>query len=379
LSDQAGRQPDSGVYAIFEKGKALFHAGRFRQSARYWEEYLLHDAESVVGYYYLSICKARQRNGVEALRLAERGLEIDPSSEWGYLAKAVALCGLGRSSEALATTEKALERAPERLQIIAFSGYLQAYFGSPQTAKERAELGLRIDPEDVLCHLALARLMTRRGDNPAAQEHIKERLSTNPDSALLIEHLAWSTLPCDRKIAGELFETALELNPDSRSARQGLLLGERVPHLGILWNLPQGWLKCAGPLVVAYFLSFYPTAYILPILFTTIWLNRAYSNLILSMGRYKRLLTKEERIEGPLTLGTFLTGLGLWRYLDPACGLLVCLLSFAIEQSFDSNLRSVTVAKQIPLLLGSYFTAWFWNPWYWAVGYAISWFLGKRT
>lgn len=367
------------INATFAKGKALFHAGQFRLSERYWEEYLSHEPESVTGYYYLSVCKSVQRNGEEGLRLAERALEVEPDCEWGYLAQSTALCSSGRGIEALTAIDQALEKAPERLQAIAFSAWLHAHFGSHQKAKERAEQGLRTDPEDLWCHLTLARLMTLRGDHLDATEYLKQHLNKKPENPWLIEQLAWATLPKDRKMAEELFETALELNPECQSARQGLLLGKRVPHLGILWNLPHSWLKGTGPLLVAYLLSFYPSARFVLVLFTIIWLNRAYSNLVLSLGRYRRLLTEKEMREGPVTLGTFVLGLGVWNFLDPASGLLICLMSFVWEQHYDGTLTGARVPKQIPLILGSYLTAWFWNPWYWAVGYLISWLWTTRV
>ena len=195
----------------------------------------------------------------------------------------------------------------------------------------------------------------------------------------MIEHLAWSTLPKDRKSAEELFLVTLMLNPHNESARQGLLMVRRVPHLGILWNMLRGWPKWLGPSIVAGLLSFDQGLKLVPIVFTIFWLNRAYSNLVLSLTSSRKLLTEREKLEGPLTLGLFLLGVLIWHQFDQACGLLICLLSFVLEQMFDPSLESPTVENQVPLILGSYLTSWFWNPWCWALGYAISWHLSSKA
>jgi tetratricopeptide (TPR) repeat protein len=199
-----------------------------------------------------------QKKWDQALELAEQGLEYDPKSTTCYNARARALSGLGRASE----------------------------------ARSGLETYLAEDPSNPLTHANLGWLALEEGRHNEALEHFQQALNENPElewaRAGLLEALRARNV-IYRVLLGYFFWMARL----SSRAQWGVIFGGYFAYrfgLQFARTHPEAapYLK---PLFLLYVLFVYLT-----------WTGPAVTNLLLRLSRHGRqLLNKQEILETNLT------------------------------------------------------------------------------
>lgn len=121
----------------------------------------------------------------EALRFAERAVQLAPREPRHLALRGLVALHGGRGAEAQAWFERALVLAPRDASLHRNLGKSLALQSRDGEALERFEAALRLDPADTEASVELVRLLARAGRTPEAAARLREALERDPGNARL--------------------------------------------------------------------------------------------------------------------------------------------------------------------------------------------------
>jgi Flp pilus assembly protein TadD len=113
-------------------------------------------------YGLLAYVHSRQLRWMDALAAAERGLEEDPGNEGCRNFRALALTGLGRTTEAAAAVHESLGADPDNAYQHANRGWLLLHTSNTEGALDSFQTALRLDPAMEWARLGIVEAMKAR-------------------------------------------------------------------------------------------------------------------------------------------------------------------------------------------------------------------------
>jgi tetratricopeptide (TPR) repeat protein len=254
-----------------------------------------------------------QRDWSAALADAEAALALNPEHVQSANLRAMALVRLGRKSEAAATVNYALERAPENAFSHANQGWTCLHQNDPRKAQEHFREALRLDPEMEFARQGML-------------EALKAR---NPIYRGMLAYYLWIGRKSGRGQWAFVIGTIIVLNLVRGSAR---ILG------GAFWVL-----------VVAFYLFIYLS-----------WTARPMFNLLLRLDRFGRcVLSHDERVATNWFGGVLAAALGsacwwAWSGQEMALGFAVIfvMVSICVSATFNRLGRNRKVLAACSVALG---------------------------
>lgn len=183
----------------------------------------------------MAVCFSRFGNDKKAVEHSEKVLALAPDWEHAHYIHAFVLYRSGRNRLACLSIDRAIELYPEYSEYWALKSDIKLS-SSRATYDKRAALkcadqGLEFDPQDVHCHYARAYALKSLGEKAAAKEELELCLGLAPNDASL--HKLHASMMLDgRNFDGALdsYREALRLNPESESARAGLISALRAKN-----------------------------------------------------------------------------------------------------------------------------------------------------
>jgi len=177
------------------------------------------------GYTMLAFCLAvSEKDNIQATELAEKGISMDPESDFAHYVHSLCLHNRNRHSEALKAIDQAIDLDPYDETYFSHKGLIFVSMGKWKEALEAAETGLEIDPEDEECFNLRSISLERLGRGGDAIESAKQNLQNSPNSSYSHSSLGWTQLNNSRyQEAQESFREALRLDPNNEMARDGMI------------------------------------------------------------------------------------------------------------------------------------------------------------
>ncbi len=253
-------------------------------------------------------CYANQQRYREAIQAAQQAIEIAPEHAFHYYRLASVYKLTRQYAKAQQAINTSLQLNPDDTD--SYSMAASIYHGQGKTDKMLAAAGsgLALDPEHRTCWNMRILALLSLGRMAEAEADIKRSLQRYPDQAFSHAAQGWSATYQGKKAQSlDAFKTALQINPNSEWAREGLIealkaqnglyqfilrydlwqASFRASNPGIFWAM---WLLLLLPPVRA--------IYLIVVLLT--WLLKAFFNLLLRFDPYGRLLfaQKEKRKRG---------------------------------------------------------------------------------
>ena len=206
-----------------QRAAALFQERRLAEAAKLYEDVCRTDARDAEAWCALSAIHGMLDRHSEAIRCAERALEIEPGNVVAHNNLSAAYLTLGRMEEAEASARRALKTAPTQANTLVNLGNALCSLGRIDEAAAAHESALRMNPHYADAHVGLGLARAAQGHFDSAIEHYHEALRLNP-------HLrsAWVALGRTLKTTGQLdaavaaFHHAIELKNDDGAAWNGL-------------------------------------------------------------------------------------------------------------------------------------------------------------
>ena len=327
---------------------------------------LAENPDSSRAHAYLALSRVDQNKPGEAVAAADRAVALAPDEGFSHYVRAVVLHRADRDKEALVAIKEAIRLSPDDESHFALLAGIHLALRDWQAAREAAEQGLTLNPEDVQCANLRSMALVRLGLKAEAMETVDFALEREPENALSHANQGWNCLHRnDPKRAQDHFREALRLSPDLEYARQGMLealkarnpvyrlmlayflwmgrqsgklqwafilgtmfgmravrtLAEQRPELGVvLW-----------PVVIAFYLFIYLS-----------WTAGPMFNLLLRFDRFGRLVLSRDERRATNWFGAAvlvaLAGLTLWGSGDDAgmfAAIVGAILSVCVAITFN--------------------------------------------
>jgi tetratricopeptide (TPR) repeat protein len=176
-----------------------------------------------------------QGRASEALKYAQRGVEIAPRVWEAHVILGRVLCQLSRFPEAIGQEEQALQINPDSARANFSLGVALMNMGKVPEAMKHYEQALRIKPDYAGAHLNLGAALEKLGRNADAIRHYEEASRIAPDYTEAHESLGNALVQVGRlPEAIAPYEQVLRINPDDAEAHcnlgVALLAVGRVPE-----------------------------------------------------------------------------------------------------------------------------------------------------
>ena len=281
----------------------------------------------------------------DAIVMARQAIAVDPEYPYAYYALAVSLYQATwyRKDNYEAVDQamlRAIELDPYDPDYRSFRGAVFMDRNRWDDAKTCLLEALSINPDHHQSLTLLARIESRQGNTEEAKRIAEQAVKNSPEDADAHVSRGYSFIYSNRpKEAFEAFREALRLEPNSNSARQGLLLALQMHHFfyramfnffavmnrlssSMQWGLIIG--LYIGYRILLHVSKEFPTSmpYIIPLLLLYVlfvfmsWLSTPISNFLLLFDRWGRLTMNGRQKAAGIVVAAFLP-LGILGFLVP--------------------------------------------------------------
>jgi Flp pilus assembly protein TadD len=330
------REPENdfvlGRLAVCQMGQA----GRKRDALGSVEAAIRLRADEPFYHALRALVLADLRRGKEAVESADRAISLDPEDAFAYAAKAAAYCAIERWAEGEEWSRRALALDADHGMAANLLAQTLRLQGKGALEAEAAARLLEADPEDPFAHANAGWGALQRGDRALAEQHFREALRLDPNS----ESARGGLVECFR--ARSLFYRAYLaysfFMQRFTSGRQWII----IVGLYLVYQVLRRTLQSFNPLyavpLVAAWLG----------LVLWVWLAPGVGSFLILLDRSARLALKppERRqglaVGGGLLLGLALALVGFATSYGPAllagCGLVASTVPAAL--AFDNESRT---------------------------------------
>ncbi|MGE0434716.1 MAG: tetratricopeptide repeat protein [Planctomycetota bacterium] len=186
------------------------------------------DGDAPAEYFYLrGVLRHLEGDVPGALADLQRDVELEPDYAPSHLALARVYAAVGRYAEALKTADRALQINPSLVEALGLRASLRLSLGDLQQAGQDASAALQLEPDNVEALQVRASVRHGSGDYAGAVADLSRIVQLAPDNPR-----AWHTLASDRVALGQLNEAMTAINraielqpaPESLSLRGSLHL-----------------------------------------------------------------------------------------------------------------------------------------------------------
>jgi tetratricopeptide (TPR) repeat protein len=302
------------VQTALQRGAALLDLGRAKEAEEHLRTALAADPGDAVVITLLAHAIVRQQRFDEAVDTSRSALAADPEYVPAFSVLAAALAGLERRSEALGAVRRGLALAPEVSALHVQEAGVLLGMERETEALASVDRALGLDAENAEAHAVRAAALVRLRRFDEADDAVDEALRVDPENAEA--HRLRGVVALHRgggRQAVEAHRAALRIDPADTHSRTGLsiALKTRNPLYGWLLRFSL-WLETlpkaarvavlVAPIVLSRVLRPFADqtwALVLIIAVAALvllsWTLEPVMNLVLLLGKDRRLLTREAR------------------------------------------------------------------------------------
>ncbi|GAB2862532.1 tetratricopeptide repeat protein [Hymenobacter ruber] len=220
---QVQGQAVRGQPGWFAQVENLVAVHRYALAEELTRRELAQNPRSGFGLVVLSMVLNGQDRHPEAEEAARNAVAAQPNYAEAYYFLALSIANQRRNKEAGEALATALALDPGKPKFYALRSYLELAGNHPAQSRATAEAGLRWDPTNLDCLYRRLQALRQLDENDLAETTARTMLSLDPGHWRA--HLALGQLLLPREAYSEAeahFRTALQHQPDSREAREGL-------------------------------------------------------------------------------------------------------------------------------------------------------------
>ncbi len=226
--------PDSSLY-WFEKGKVLMKLGEknapyFDSAMVAFEKSIAVDSSFAAGYEYAGLTRYYQKNYKGAIGFFLKEVALDSTSINTYRNLAFSYLKTEQYSNAAQSLVKALDLKPDDIIMRSMLARIYSFNKNYQDAVDQYEYILNHENADLndsaRCEIypELGSDHLQLGDCRTALPILLKAEKCNPNDFSVIKNIALSYELCDKiKDANSYYKRALELNPNDKDVKKGLL------------------------------------------------------------------------------------------------------------------------------------------------------------
>lgn len=314
-------------------GILLQDQGRLEEAEAIFYLVLAREPENDFVYSRLALCQLNQPGKKrKALESIGEAIRFKPEAPFHHAVKSLILSDLHKGKEALESADAAITLDPE--DAFPLAAKAAAYCELDQWAKveEWSIKALQIDSDNAMAANLLTHSLRLQGKSDQNAIAVEQLLAASPEDSFAHVNAGWSALQRgDSKQAETHFREALRLEPESDSAREGLIESFRarswfyriylsycffmqrftggkqwgiIIGIYVAYQLMRNWLETINPMIAAVFVFLWLA------LILWVWLAPGIGNFLILMDRSARLaLRPGERWQGLAVGGGLVFGL----------------------------------------------------------------------
>jgi tetratricopeptide (TPR) repeat protein len=195
----------------------------YSDSDTLWWTTIAKNPQSWMAYNNIAISLLQKGRTDEAIAHYNKALELDPNYGEGHYNLANALLRLGRTEEAIAHYEKALEIYPKNISARHNLASVLVQSGRAEEGMAHYRKSLELNPRNAAAHNNLGATLLRLGRVDEAASHYRAALALDPNNAQANYNLANTLVPQGRlDEAVRHYQRALQRNPRDAAAHDRL-------------------------------------------------------------------------------------------------------------------------------------------------------------
>lgn len=195
----------------------------YSDSDTLWWTTIAKNPQSWMAYNNIAISLLQKGKTDEAIAHYNKALELDPNYGEGHYNLANALLRLGRTEEAVAHYEKALEIYPKNISARYNLASVLVQSGRVEEGMAHYRKALELNPRNAAAHNNLGTTLLRLGRVDEAAAHYRQALALDPNNAQANYNLANTLVPKGRlDEAIQHYRRALQSNPRDAAAHDRL-------------------------------------------------------------------------------------------------------------------------------------------------------------
>jgi tetratricopeptide (TPR) repeat protein len=216
LADNILNLYPNSARALAFKARALQKLERISEATIANDQALLLDNQLPLAWINRSGLQLLQQRFPEALRSAQRTVEIAPEDARAWANRGIALLNFQRLTEALADFDKSLQCDPQFYFSLQMRGEALCSLGRMQEVIANARQALQVQPNDVMILTQAAQALRSLEMYDGLQLVAKELIKQTPDSVFAWEHYMRSCRGMGMyNDANQAFDRLLELDPSN--------------------------------------------------------------------------------------------------------------------------------------------------------------------
>jgi Flp pilus assembly protein TadD len=225
------------VADAYREALRLDSIGQYTEAQKICAQLLKAKPDHVDIHHLLGVIAFHAGRNEDAIRHLKHALKLKSDMPEASLNLAKVYRHKARWRDCVAALGMAARSWPDRADIITDTGYAHEMLGDEDQAAACYERALRLDPAAVTAHSNLGAILTRRGNIPGAERHLRAALSIKPTMAVALMNLAMLHDVADHRAQViETYERLLGLEPEHAHAHV-----QRALALLCQGRLAEGW------------------------------------------------------------------------------------------------------------------------------------------
>lgn len=317
-----------------QQARILRERHRYPESEAMLLTYLASNPDDAEAHCELALTRmSMEKRDKDALESIETAIGLHPDSAWMQAVRSFVLSNLEKYDKAFKAANEAI--AVDPMCELAWVAKARSLGGKEKwkDAEAAVRKALELDPDDAQANNLLSLYLRVQGKTEEATHFTDIQLSQNAEDPFALANAGWTKLHQSKyKEAEQMFLDALRLDPEQEYARQGLR--ETYKTRSLFYRMYLKWAlfmqrfegKSQTIIVIGLFLGYklgsavldkiHPgLAIVLSLVYMIfmfwVWLASGFGHFLLLVDRKARMsLNRNEKLDGILVGGVFVTGLG---------------------------------------------------------------------
>jgi tetratricopeptide (TPR) repeat protein len=208
---------------LLERSRVLLDQGRNKDAIQQLQQALQQDPQNDHALSLMGRCFYNQKKYEEGMNVIRQAIGIRADEDYYYYLLAFGHYYKNQNLLAQRMLGKAIELNPYVADYFGLSALIHIEEVELKAALQKANEGLKIDPENITCLNARATALNKLKYTDAAIETMRTALEQNPENEFTHTTIGWNFLEKGKhKKATHHFREALRIHPNLENAQSGL-------------------------------------------------------------------------------------------------------------------------------------------------------------
>ncbi len=210
LGDIDALQHRASIASQYRQAITLFQQGKLVDAEALTQKILQNQPEHADALYLSGFIASRRGQFDTSIQQLERAISHNQSNPGYFFALALSLNAVGRSEQAIAACDRAIQLNPQFTNAHIHRGTVARNSGYLEAAEKSLRLAVELNPDIAIAHEGLASVLNLQGRLDEAEQSLRRALELQPDFAMAHSNLlfllaARAQLPPDKLLEAQRY------------------------------------------------------------------------------------------------------------------------------------------------------------------------------